>query len=239
MTSLFSNPMRKFSAAFLTVAAHIAIFYGVATTQPVVAQPPVSPKTMVVAFKTISKPKPKAVIQHITQKPQPKKVVKKPARKKIIKKSVKKKIIQKKLVRKIVRKSVKKSVKNPPLKKIVSKKEAPIVIAKAAPQKTISKPAVKTSKPNIGNKPLYVKSAPRPKYPSSARRLGQEAIIKVSILVGINGKPKDVQMKSPSRYAKLNMAAMKTARLYRFSPAIIGGQKTEQWVTLPIQFILR
>lgn len=66
-------------------------------------------------------------------------------------------------------------------------------------------------------------------YPESARRDGMEADVRVSVLVGVDGRVKDVRIDQSGGPA-FDAAARKLARRLRYTPAKKGGKPVEVWV---------
>jgi len=73
-------------------------------------------------------------------------------------------------------------------------------------------------------------------YPDEARRQGMEGTVHVRVLVNRSGKPEDVVItKSSGRYL-LDSAAVRTAKTFVFSPAMLEEKAQKTWVLVPIEF---
>jgi TonB family protein len=73
-------------------------------------------------------------------------------------------------------------------------------------------------------------------YPDEARRQGIEGTVHVRVLVNRSGKPEDVVItKSSGRYL-LDSAAVRTAKTFVFSPAMLSEKAQKTWVLVPIEF---
>jgi TonB family protein len=76
-------------------------------------------------------------------------------------------------------------------------------------------------------------------YPDEARRQGMEGTVHVRVLINRSGKAEDVViMKSSGSYI-LDSAAVRTAKTFVFSPAMIGEKVQKTWVLVPIEFKFR
>lgn len=80
--------------------------------------------------------------------------------------------------------------------------------------------------------------APRPAYPESARRAGQEGRVLLRVLVDEGGRSKRVEINSSSGSEALDRAAAEAIRRWRFEPARYGDQPIESWLRIPIEFRL-
>jgi len=75
-------------------------------------------------------------------------------------------------------------------------------------------------------------------YPVEARDRGYEGLVLVKVLVDENGHTINVRIARTSGVSMLDTAAVKTARNFIFSPAIVDGKPTRLWVTVPVEFRL-
>ena len=80
--------------------------------------------------------------------------------------------------------------------------------------------------------------APKPEYPTQARREGWEGTVLLAILVDAEGRPARITLSRSSGFASLDSAAQETVKQWRFSPARNGRQRVESWVKVPIVFTL-
>ncbi|MEO8308220.1 MAG: energy transducer TonB [Pseudomonadota bacterium] len=76
-------------------------------------------------------------------------------------------------------------------------------------------------------------------YPPTSTRLGEEGTAKVKVCVGVNGKVTTATLADTSGFDRLDEAALKVAKLYRFNPATEGGKPVEACAALPIKFKLK
>jgi periplasmic protein TonB len=79
----------------------------------------------------------------------------------------------------------------------------------------------------------------QPPYPPAAIRGNEEGALNLSILVGTDGRVRDVKVAESSGSSRLDQAAMSEARSHwRLRPATRNGVPFEQWLTLRVVFHL-
>jgi len=116
------------------------------------------------------------------------------------------------------------------------------------PQQTNSHTAYKSVDPNGENipaahviqkvRPFYRKHPP-PKYPRIARVRGYQGNVVLEVLVDRNGNVGDLRVLSSSGYPILDKAAEAAVKNWSFEPGLIGKNKVEMWVRIPIRFELK
>ena len=79
---------------------------------------------------------------------------------------------------------------------------------------------------------------PAPKYPTMAKRLGEEGRVLLRVLVSPDGLAKNVRLHSSSGSSLLDESAIKAVKRWRFVPAKQGDNSVEAWVQVPIVFKL-
>jgi protein TonB len=79
---------------------------------------------------------------------------------------------------------------------------------------------------------------PEPDYPSLSKRLGEEGRVLLRVLVNVEGRPDQVELRQSSGHARLDQAALDTVRRWRFSPARKGSDLIAAWVLVPLSFQL-
>ena len=95
------------------------------------------------------------------------------------------------------------------------------------------------AKKRIVSKPSGI-SQPKPKYPSAARRAGQQGTVTLSFTVGSSGKVTSIRIAKSSGHALLDNAALAAIRRWRFKPARNAlGEAVSYSYTLPVPFRLR
>jgi TonB family protein len=78
----------------------------------------------------------------------------------------------------------------------------------------------------------------RPRYPELARRLEQQGLVYVKMLVDLDGTVLNVLVIKSSDFPQLDSAAVEAAYKSIFSPAQIQGKPVRVWVAAPIRFEL-
>ena len=73
-------------------------------------------------------------------------------------------------------------------------------------------------------------------YPDEARRQGIEGTVHVRVLVNRSGRPEDVMITKSSGRNLLDSAAVRTAKTFVFSPAMLAEKTQKTWVLVPIEF---
>ena len=105
----------------------------------------------------------------------------------------------------------------------------------AAPPAPVAGPAPPIIPPNFNADYLH---NPAPAYPSAARRLGEQGRVVLHVLVGADGRPEQVELRSSSGSPRLDSSALETVRHWKFVPARQGERPIAAWVLVPISFRL-
>lgn len=87
----------------------------------------------------------------------------------------------------------------------------------------------------VGPRPTYTPDT-RDFYPSVSINLKEEGVVKVRVCVGANGRVADATVAEPSKYPRLDEAAVKLAQRMRFKAGTEDGKAVEQCVLLPVRF---
>lgn len=74
-----------------------------------------------------------------------------------------------------------------------------------------------------------------PEYPDSLRRARREGRIVMRVLVGRDGRVRDVQVTS-SDHPAFSESSIRAVHTWRYEPAISGGRAVDVWLTVPIRF---
>lgn len=80
---------------------------------------------------------------------------------------------------------------------------------------------------------------PAPVYPRTALRLKEEGTVILNLLVRADGSVAEVKVKTSSGYERLDKAAVKAVKRWRYLPAAQGGQTIDYWYEQPVVFSLR
>jgi periplasmic protein TonB len=95
--------------------------------------------------------------------------------------------------------------------------------------------------PTIGEAPLInarIKYSPETPYPAVSRIRDEQGTVLVKVMISINGTVGDVQLEKSSGFSRLDDAALKAVRGWKFAPASRGSQAMATWVIVPVKFML-
>lgn len=104
------------------------------------------------------------------------------------------------------------------------------------PIRTAAPPVVPASV--LPNSDAAYLTNPKPGYPPLSRRLGEQGVVTLSVLVGTNGEVQQLDIAKSSGYSRLDEAARKAVSGWRFAPGKLAGVAEAMWVKVPISFIL-
>jgi protein TonB len=79
---------------------------------------------------------------------------------------------------------------------------------------------------------------PPPQYPPAARRRGLQGTVRVNVLVGADGRPREIGLSVSSGVGDLDDAALGAVQMWSFIPARRGGKAVAAWVEVPVRFRL-
>jgi protein TonB len=108
----------------------------------------------------------------------------------------------------------------------------PTVSSKSAPEASI---ATKVELPSSSAEYLH---NPKPVYPNISKRRGEQGMVLVSVLIGIDGTAQDAKVKTSSGFELLDQAALNTVKNWRYVPGKRGGLPEAMWFNVPINFVL-
>lgn len=95
-----------------------------------------------------------------------------------------------------------------------------------------------TVAPSILNRAEVIAAMAR-EYPPLLREAGVAGTVRVYFLIGDDGSVVDVRLDRGSGHEALDDAALRVAKVYRFSPALNKDEKVPVWVSFPITFKVR
>lgn len=111
----------------------------------------------------------------------------------------------------------------------------PEVLPSPAPVAEAPKPAPPPAPP----RPADYLDNPKPPYPALSKRLGEEGVVSLRILVNPDGSVAKLELVQSSGYQRLDKSAVETVQTsWKFEPARQGGEPVTGWVIVPIQFTL-
>nr|AAP49337.1 Uvs044 [uncultured bacterium] len=82
-------------------------------------------------------------------------------------------------------------------------------------------------------------SNPAPVYPSLSRRLREEGIVVLEILIKADGTVGEIKIKTSSGFKRLDDTAVKAVKRWRYQPATQGDKKIDFWYEQPVEFNLK
>lgn len=85
--------------------------------------------------------------------------------------------------------------------------------------------------------PVYERT-PQPNYPEASRSRGEQGEVLLKVEVLANGRVGQLEVDKSSGYARLDEAALRTVRNWRFKAAMKGREVVICWVNIPISFRL-
>lgn len=77
-----------------------------------------------------------------------------------------------------------------------------------------------------------------PVYPPLSRRLGEQGVVTLRVLIDEEGRPVEVTVSSSSGYPRLDEAALRAVRAARFLPLIVGHRPRPAFALVPVRFEL-
>lgn len=80
---------------------------------------------------------------------------------------------------------------------------------------------------------------PAPAYPQLSKKLKEEGIVTLKVLVKANGSVADVEILKSSGYKRLDDAAKKAFKRWHFSPATQAGVAIDYWYEINFDFSLK
>jgi protein TonB len=176
---------------------------------------------------SIQKPKPVVKKQAVVKKFKPKPIVKTPPKKTVqIPVQLKENGVSKTIPEEIIEKSE---------SHINTEQTESQTTLKATKQSTSALSSLKIIHEAI---PIY-RSNPSPRYPRIARMRGYQGNVLLDVLVNKNGKVHDLRIFKSSGYPLLDKAATSTVKNWLFEPGMIGDEKVDMWVRVPIRFELK
>lgn len=241
---------RYLAAAGISLAIHTALIWSVpekkafamptgSTSSQVniqlVAPSVPTPQSIQTEKNEVTKPKEQPKQQATVEKKVQKQVVKKKA----VKSKSKKKMVKKPTVSEPVesKKSIlKEKAETKPTTNTVKKKDKPV--EKESTAKPVASKSGATEKPQLVQKPSFLKRPNAPRYPRLAQRKGIEGTALYEIWLNENGKQIKQELITSSGAQVLDEAALSAIRDWQFSPQLIDGQAIAHRVQIPVRFSL-
>jgi len=123
---------------------------------------------------------------------------------------------------------------------VVPERSAPVNLPAVAAATPVAAPAPPAPQPVAGGdlSSTMLEGAP-PRYPVESRRKREQGTVVLLLLVGTDGRVAEIRVTRSSGHARLDEAALKAVRRWRWSPAMRNGAAVEVRGTVEIPFILR
>ncbi len=116
----------------------------------------------------------------------------------------------------------------------------PEVLPPPVPPVVAEAPKPAPPPPPTPPRPADYLNNPKPPYPALSRRLREEGIVRLNILVNPDGSVAQLEIARSSGFPRLDEIALKTVQSsWKFEPARQAGKPVAAWVIVPIQFTLR
>jgi protein TonB len=80
---------------------------------------------------------------------------------------------------------------------------------------------------------------PKPPYPASSKRLGETGKVSVNLLIGADGRVREVSLQHSSGHPRLDGAALQAAFYWRCQPVMHDGVPQTEWRNVSIGFTLQ
>lgn len=90
--------------------------------------------------------------------------------------------------------------------------------------------------PALERGPRALDRTPPPKYPAAALAAGQGGRVVVKVLVGIDGRARDVVVESSEPAGVFDAATVEAVRGWRFAPLLREGEPVEGWLRVPVDY---
>lgn len=79
---------------------------------------------------------------------------------------------------------------------------------------------------------------PKPVYPPASKRMGEQGLVIVGVLIGADGQALKAEIRQSSGFERLDQAALSTTLRWRYVPGKRAGQPESMWFNVPINFVL-
>lgn len=115
---------------------------------------------------------------------------------------------------------------------------APVASAAATPAPAAPAPVSVPALPKVISSGIEYIQQPQPVYPPAARRLGEEGVVTLRVLVSEKGRPERIEIQKTSGSARLDDAARQAAQRAVFKPHVEDGRAVAVFAIIPIRFQL-
>jgi protein TonB len=119
---------------------------------------------------------------------------------------------------------------------VVATPPAPVEVKSTPPAAAPAAPPLAVEAPRFDADYL---DNPKPAYPVSSRRRGEEGRVVLRVHVNAGGRAAKVEVQMSSGHSPLDEAAVAAVSRWRFVPARRGSEAIADWVRVPIVFSLK
>lgn len=77
-----------------------------------------------------------------------------------------------------------------------------------------------------------------PAYPPTSRKKREQGVVWLEVHVGAQGELLALKLKTSSGFSRLDDAALRAVKNWRFQPALRDGKAVDAWYDLPVRFSL-
>lgn len=85
----------------------------------------------------------------------------------------------------------------------------------------------------------YELKNPAPAYPAMSKKLKEEGIVLLKILVTKDGRVTEIEIKNSSGFKRLDDAAIKAIKRWKFNPATKAGEAIDYWHEIDFDFSVK
>ena len=115
---------------------------------------------------------------------------------------------------------------------------APAAAAPAAAGQPLPNPSTATAAVVQPSSDADYLNNPAPAYPRMSKRLGEQGTVTVRVLINIEGRAEQAEIRTSSGYPRLDEAALETVKRWRYVPGKRAGIPEAIWFNVPVRFVL-
>ncbi|WP_246312023.1 energy transducer TonB [Pseudaquabacterium terrae] len=116
---------------------------------------------------------------------------------------------------------------------------APVIIAAEAPPAPHAPPPAPAPTPKrLPPSAVRYRVQPPIEVPMASRRLGESGTVLLRVLVGTDGRPRQITLHKSSGFARLDEQALQAMRRALFEPYTENGVALEGEVTAPLEYVI-
>ena len=232
---LWPRVSRTLLAGVILAHAGLLLWVGLATPETVTPITPPRPLTVSLIKPEIEKPLPKPIVKPETKpetNPDTKLEAKPPVSKPVVETKPQPEVLV-----------AKRQLPSPmPVVEAAKSTPVPEPVAEVVPTpaRVVAEAPKPAPQPPSPPRPADYLNNPKPPYPALSRRLGEEGIVRLNILVNPDGSVARLELAKSSGYPRLDQSAMDVVQSsWKFEPARQDGNPVAAWVIVPIQFTVR